>query len=149
MKFSSILFIVLLIHLSVVSLCNCKPQAREADEHSNTRIRDNEVRDIVEDLTNIIDNLDLKQFVGDTVLKQYVDPLNDYTSYKFPLDGKNGPSLYERNSNDQDKEAIVLFPSEDKISIRPNKKTYIGLKSTGADADDREYYVFYIYLRLA
>ena len=129
--------IVLVIGLACC--CNSKP--------TDEKIKDHEVRDTIEELTKIVANIKLDQFVGDIVLKQYVDGLNDYTVYKLPEAGKGGPALYERKSNDKDKDAIVLLPSEDKISVKKNKKTYIGLRSNGAD-ETPEYYVFYIYLRL-
>ena len=141
-----------LISLSVVLLilqvsrCNSKPT--EEDESRYKKIKDSDVRHIVAELTKIIEELKLDQFVGDTVLKQKVEGLNDYTKYRLSTAGKNAPSLYERNSNDKDKDAIVLLPSEDKISVKKNKKVYVGLRFTGADEGGREYYVFYIYLRL-
>ena len=144
----SSLSIVLVLVIYLVPHCSSKAvEGEEQKASANKRIADDDVANIVEELTSIIQGLKLDQFVGETVLKQYVDKHNEVSVYRLPEIGKTkGPVVYERKSNDTDKEAIVLLPSQDKISSRKKKKTFVGLKSTGAAGAD-EYFVFYIYLR--
>jgi hypothetical protein len=121
------------------------PSGPKEDSNGIKRVNDQDVKAIVDELTKLVGKLNIENFEGDFVLEQFVDKLNDYTSYKLPGLGRKGSTLYERKSNDLEKEAIVLQPSEDRIHVRRSKRTYVGLRRAGGD-DDR-YYVFFIYLR--
>jgi len=110
------------------------------------KLHDKDFQATVKDLEKVIKAVNIEHFEGDAIVEQFVDKLNEFTTYKAMGSDKRSPSLYERNSNDLDKEVIVLLPSEDNITVRKSKKTFIGLKRTDKD-DSSRYFIFYIYLR--
>jgi hypothetical protein len=134
----------------IIINCGAKPR-NDGDDDDDERtgptkkIDDKTMKPTIDALRRLVEDLPQESFKGDVVLDQIVDTLNDYTSYKLADGGKKSPSVYERKSNDLNKEAIVLLPSEDTITVRKAKKTFIGLRRTGTDSS--KYYAFFIYLR--
>ena len=145
MKNFKIPSISLFIVFYLISSCSSKSINDEEKLGPTIKVNDKDVEAIVEDLANLIEELPMESFEGDTVLEQVVDKLNDRSAYKLGGPDKNSLAIYERNSNDLDKDSIVLLPSQDKITVRKAKKTFIGLKQT--EEDPSKYYVFHIYIR--
>jgi len=133
------------VFLLLISRTSSRPLEEEEEGlGEGKKINDEDVRGIIEDLESHVAKIPLEHFVGDTKLHQVVDPLNDVTSYKANGTESKEASIYERKSDDKDKKVIVLKPSEDKITVRFSKKTYVGLRHSG---EGDTYYVFYIYIR--
>ena len=137
----NILSVVLVTYF--ISACEASSPANSAERKSSA-VHDESYKHICETMADIIEKIPLEYFEGDAQLEQYVDTLNQRTSYKLRGSGKQGVPIYERNSNDDEQEAVVLLPSEDKIPIKKAKRVYVGLRA--AD-EDNLYYVIYIYLR--
>lgn len=121
------------------------PSKREVPPAAAAVVENDPALSILEGLAG---KIPLEQFQDDPFLVQTIDRVNSFTSYRTPykLEGKEDDVVYERSSNDKDKDVIVLNRNEDKINRHSTKQTYVVLRKNPKSISPA-YYVTYAYLR--
>lgn len=80
---------------------------------------------VVAHLEKLAGAIPIVRFESDTVVKQQVDKANSISKYTLFGDTE---VLYERSSNDKNKDVVILTSEEDNIPFTTFKKIYVVLK---------------------